>query len=94
MSKIVEILRIKKVVIMIKELKLVKLTLETDQTTILLVPEQFISMNSILSLVVITSSLTNIWPFVHLVRRLKEVGLVTIKDNRWKRSTSLGRLLL
>ena len=70
MSKIVEILRIKKVVIMIKELKPVKLTLETDQTTILLVPEQFISMNAILSLVVITSSLTNIWSFVHLVRRL------------------------
>ena len=65
MSKIVEILRMKKVVIMIKELKPVKLTLETDQTTILLVPEQFISMNAILSLVVITSSLTNIWSFVH-----------------------------
>ena len=50
-------------------------------------------MNAILSVVVITSSLANIWPFVHLVRRLKEVGLVTIEDNRWERTPSLGRLL-
>ena len=39
-------------------------------------------------------SLDTIWSYIHLVRPLKEVRLITIKDYRRERTPSLSRLLL